>query len=89
MATGELQDVQTAARWIADTNAKDSAETCRILGISRARLSQLMAEGELLGRKFGGRVWIPQAEIDRHIIPEGEIRVGRPRSGMPQKPAKS
>lgn len=85
----ELKDVQTAAKWIADTNAKDSSATCKMLGISRARLSQLMSAGEILGRMFGGRVWIPQAEIDRHVIPAGEVRVGRPRSNTPKKPGNS
>lgn len=78
----ELQDIQEAARWIADTNARDAEETCNILGISRARLSQMMGDDEILGRKFGGRVWIPKAEIDRHVIDPDEVRVGRPRGPM-------
>ena len=81
----ELHDVQAMAKWIAETKAKDAADTCKILGITRARLSQMLADKEIDGRKFGGRLWIPLKEINRHVIKPGEIRIGRPRSGTPQK----
>lgn len=84
MSTVELTDIQEAAKWIAATKAKDAQDACAELGISRPRLSQMMTDGDILGRKFDGRVWIPQAEIDRHKIKPGETRVGRPRSGSPK-----
>ncbi len=48
----ELKDVRAAAIWIAKTDAKDAEETCAILGISRARLSQLMSAGDIIGRQL-------------------------------------
>ncbi len=84
----ELRDMQEAAKWIQATDARDAEETAEILGISRARLSQMMSDGTIIGRKFDHRVWIPKAEIDLHVIQPGETRVGRPRSGSSRKARK-
>lgn len=81
MATVDAKDMQLAAKWIIAHDARDAKETVRILGISRARLSQMMADGDIKGKLWSGRVWIPKKEIDRHIIQPGEVRIGRPRSG--------
>ena len=77
--------MQAAARWIRAHDARDTKETTEILGISRARLSQMLSDGEISGKMFSGRYWIPKAEIDKHVVQPGEVRVGRPRSGSARR----
>ena len=89
MSTVELKDLQSAAKWIRENDARDATETAAILGISRARLSQMMSDEEIFARKFDGRVWVPMAQIKQHILKPGEVRVGRPRSGQCRKPRRN
>jgi hypothetical protein len=89
MSTVDLKDLQSAAKWIRETDARDATETADILGISRARLSQMMSDGQIIARKFDGRVWVPMSQIKKHMLKPGEIRTGRPRSGAGRKPARN
>ena len=43
------------------------ADAAEVLGISRAKLCQLMDEGEIVGRKLGRRTLILHAELERYI----------------------
>lgn len=81
MATVDFKEMQAAARWIRAHDARDTKETVEILGITRARLSQMLSDGDISGKMFGGRYWIPKREIDKHIVEPGERRIGRPRGG--------
>jgi excisionase family DNA binding protein len=43
------------------------AEAARALGVSRSRLYELLAQGELKARKLGASTLIERVEIERYI----------------------
>ena len=51
------------------------ADAAKVLGISRAKLYQIMDEGRIVGRKLDRRTLIPRAELERYItsLPVREV----------------
>lgn len=49
-----------------DKEPKNKREACRLMGIGLSKLNQLMKDGTIKYQKKGGRVTIPQEEIDQY-----------------------
>jgi len=62
-------------------NWVNTGEAAVVIGCSDARVRQMLANGEMKGKKVSGRSWlIPKKEAER--IAGSPSRVGRPRKSQ-------
>jgi excisionase family DNA binding protein len=57
------------------TVAYRPAEAGRAIGVSRSRIYELLAQGELTARKLGGATLILRSELERYVarLPKADI----------------
>ncbi len=74
-----IDQIERATAWIKERNAVPvNTRLLQMLGLTRARLSQLTTSGEIESCKVERTVYIPKADVAKLKYKPG---VGRPRSG--------
>lgn len=78
----DTKELKRFLGWRIKTNACNSTQACRILGIKHPSLIAMRNRGDIEGRQWDGEWWYPLSEVEKNVVAEGERRPGRPRSGV-------
>jgi hypothetical protein len=87
MVTVTIKELKRFLTWRVKHQAVNSAEACRILGISRPAIIAMRERKDITGESWDGEWWYPIKEVQKNLIQPGEHRRGRPRSGSDRRQA--
>ncbi len=80
-----LKELKSFLNWRTKHDAVNSATACAMLGISRPAIITMRERGDIKGELWDGEWWYPRKEVDKNKIKPGEVRRGRPRSGLDRR----
>lgn len=82
MIAVNVQQVKEHLAWRIKHDAVDSTTACAMMGIRKPSLIAMIQANKITGRMWDNRWWFPRKEVEKNIVQPGDVRCGRPRSGV-------